>query len=263
MSTNTSIIVTTPYDPDDSAVDAARRCADAIRAPYASRGRRSIAKLRALHQANDVIIVGSGGLEWHTEGAPPFFFHPGMSVVRAKRLLAGDKDTMLEASVFKPGDQVLDCTAGLASDAIVFSFAGGEATKVTAIESEWPIYFIVSHGLQSYESELPELNAAMRRIRLVHGGHLETLRTLPDRSVDIVYFDPMFQAPVGASSGIGPLRSWANRGTIQPSAIDEAKRVARKSIVLKERRDSADWDRLGFEQASRPGATVGYGVIRL
>ena len=52
-------------------------------------------------------------------------FHPSMGFVRLKRVLNGKPDPMLEASGMEEGDSVLDCTAGLGADALVFSGKGG------------------------------------------------------------------------------------------------------------------------------------------
>lgn len=257
-------IVTTSYRPHPALVRRAEQLSRRIGAAYADRGGFSVGKLRARYGAGDVLVVKERGLEWHPgNGKEPFFFHPGMSLIRAKRLAQGQKDPMLEAAGFVRGDDVIDCTAGLGSDAIVFSFAGGPESQVTALESEFPLYLIVSTGLNEYESGWPEFTGAMRRVKMVHSDHTAHLSSLPDRSVDIVYFDPMFRAPVHDSAGIAPLRPLANAGALSEGAIAEACRVARKSVVLKERGDSGEWSRFGFTVVSKPNAPVAYGVIRI
>lgn len=257
-------IVTTPLKPsavlEASAIGVSRR----LGAEYIARNGASIVKLRDRLGGRSIIIVGMKGLEWHpANGGEPFFFHPGMSLVRSKRLAEGQRDAMLTACGFTPGDSVLDCTAGLGSDSIVFSFAGGTSTQVTALESELPLYFIVSAGLQEYVSDWPAFTDAMRRIQTKHTDHTAYLQALPDRSVDIVYFDPMFRTPVQASSGISPLRSLANANTLSEEAVAQARRVARKTVVLKERGSAEEWQRFGFSVVSKPGAPVAYGVIRI
>ena len=62
----------------------------------------------------------------------------------------------------------------------------------------------------TYETELPEVNEAMRRIEVMQGDHRTILRRhAGSSSADVVYFDPMFRAPIEESSGIAPLRSFA------------------------------------------------------
>jgi hypothetical protein len=72
------------------------------------------------------------------------------------------------------------------------------------------------------------------------------LRSLPDKSADIVYFDPMFRIPVEESSSISPYRFIANPEPLSLEAVTEAVRVARRKVILKDHRDSPEFDRLGF-----------------
>jgi hypothetical protein len=73
----------------------------------------------------------------------------------------------------------------------------------------------------------------------------------------------MFRRPVKESSGIAPLRPFANTEPLQPEAVEEAARVARRSVVLKEQVDSGEFERLGFRKQVRSGANIAYGVISL
>lgn len=52
-----------------------------------------------------------------------------------KRLRNGEPDTLLALAGVRPGDRIVDCTAGLGSDAIVFAFAVGDEGTVVALES--------------------------------------------------------------------------------------------------------------------------------
>jgi 16S rRNA (guanine1516-N2)-methyltransferase len=62
---------------------------------------------------------------------------------------------------------------------------------------------------------------------------------------------------------MSPLRHRANDEAVSLTSIAEARRVARKSIVLKENRDSSEFARLGFEHVLRSTTKTTYGVIRL
>jgi len=258
------VVVTTTYDPSAEAATDASRVAEELRSPFVPRGRSSLNKLRARLPGTAIVVVGAATLEWHPEdGGPPFFFHPGMSLVRAKRLAEGGRDSMLDACRFEPGDAVVDCTAGLGADAIVFSFAGGGRSRVVAVESERPLHFVVARGLKTYETGWPPFDEALRRIETVRADHTAYLRSLPDRSVDIVYFDPMFESPVHASQGLSPLRSFANSRPLAEEAVREARRVARKAVVLKERGGADVWERLGFAAPPKSRTQVAYGVMSL
>jgi 16S rRNA (guanine1516-N2)-methyltransferase len=255
--------VTTSGQPKLCMIERAQQLANRLQLPYVERAGKSMQSIRMQLDATDLIVISADKLEWLREGEPPLFFHPGMSYIRAKRLAQGEADPLLQAAEFIAGDSVLDCTAGMASDAIIFSYAGGSASHVVALESELPLYLTVSEGLKAYASSSELFNQAMRRIHMLHSSHLTYLRTLADRSVDIIYFDPMFRLPVAASSGIRPLRSFAEDGAIQDEAIVEALRVARKRVIMKERHGSEQFARFGFEVRARKGATTTYGVIHL
>ena len=93
--------------------------------------------------------------------------------------------------------------------------------------------------------------------------HLDYLRSLPSGSRDIVYFDPMFRDPLHDSAAIGSLRDLANGSALSAESVEEAKRVARKTVVLKEKRGSTEFARLGFTELARGNAKTSYGVIRI
>lgn len=221
---------------------------------------------RAYGAEEDILIVLKRQLRYYPAGGDdehPLFFHPSMAAIRLKRIAQGDPDVMLRISGVLPGDTVLDCTAGMASDAIVFAHAVGGAGEVTALESAPVMALLVKEGLASYDSDSATLNAAMRRVQLMHAQHLAYLRALPDNRFDVVYFDPMFRKPVQESTWLSPLRSVVNPDPLAEESIREAMRVARRCVVLKEHRHSGEFERLGFEPDARSNAKIAYGVIRL
>ena len=55
------------------------------------------------------------------------------------------------------------------------------------------------------------LQTAMKRIQVKHADCADYLRELPDSSVDVIYFDPMFHEPVETSDGIAPPARWQKR----------------------------------------------------
>jgi 16S rRNA (guanine1516-N2)-methyltransferase len=258
------LIVTTSERPDEESVRKAIRFAEELGARYVTRRNETLSGLdRTVSQGDGVLVVGAGSLKLAKEAEHPLFFHPSMSLVRAKRLLAGGNDVMIDVSGASRGDLVLDCTAGLASDSIVFSLVVGESGLVTALEASSLLHLIVREGLQEHETGIPLVDEAMRRINAVRANHVDYLREISDRSVDIVYFDPMFDKPMTASASLLPLRSHAIRDSLEPETIREAVRVARKAVVLKDDRASEHFRRLGFTQPKRTGTAAAYGVIRI
>ncbi|MDI3279956.1 MAG: class I SAM-dependent methyltransferase [Bacillota bacterium] len=233
-----SFLVTTARRADRALQLAAQELARRYGQPYVPRSALSTVPVGTL-------VVGRDGLRFYGEGGE-LRFHPGLAVVRIKRLLAGEKDHLVEALDLRRGDAVLDCTLGLAADAIVASYAVGEEGMVVGVESSLPLVALVEQGLRTYQSGRRWVDEAMRRIRVVHADHREYLATCPDRSFDAVYFDPLFRWPVERSSALEPFRPLANPAPLSPEAVAEARRVARRRVVLKERRGSPEFARLGF-----------------
>ncbi|MDF2722919.1 MAG: SAM-dependent methyltransferase [Paenibacillus sp.] len=255
------MIVTTSYAPSAEAKARAAALASELQSRYAPRGAASVRKLSAAYADTQVMVVTERDIQYYNGDQAPLFFHPSLSLIRYKRMMDGQPDTLMQLSGAQPGDRVLDCTAGLATDAIVFAIAVGEQGQVTAIESASALHMVVREGLREYETFSPSFNAAMRRVNMKLGNHLGVLRGMADRSVDIVYFDPMFRQPVEESSSIGPLRGISNPNPLALESIREALRVARKSVVLKEHRDSGEFERLGFDLPPRTRTKITYGVI--
>jgi 16S rRNA G966 N2-methylase RsmD len=191
------------------------------------------------------------------------FFHPSTAAIRIKRLIRGEADPLLSFMGIGEGDTVLDCTAGLASDSIVFSYAVGTAGQVIAIESEPILVLLLQEGLSQYESPVPALNEAMRRVQIKQADHYNFLQQMNDQSVDYIYLDPMFRSPVMESSSMSPLREIANNHAIRLETIIEARRVARKKIIMKELKESSEFARLGFSRTYRSQTNIAYGVIEL
>jgi 16S rRNA (guanine1516-N2)-methyltransferase len=257
------VIVTTAVQAGPGLVELAERVAQELGAIYVPRSRDTLRRLARKHGSGGILVASAAGLRYVSEGMPPLFFHPNMALIRVKRLVRGGSDNMLSISGVEPGDTVLDCTAGLGSDAIVFSYAVGESGKVIALEASPLLYTVVREGLRSADTGSPEADAACRRVELVHADHSDFLRSVPDKSVDAVYFDPMFERPVVTSSSLRPVRSHAKREPISPDTIHDAVRVARKSVVLKNSSDSGEFDRLGFVRERSTSSAVAYGVIRV
>lgn len=257
------MIITTGFDPIPKIVSRAQALAERTGAPYVQRAKFSMPKLAEHYGDDDVLVVLQEAVRLISPGLPPMEFHPSMGFVRAKRNLRGETDPMLEAAGMLPGDSVLDCTAGLGSDSLLFAVHGGEHSVVTALESSLPLYALLLEGMSQYTTGKEKVNEALRRIQVVHGEHLQYLRAQPDNSVDIVYFDPMFRVPLTDSAAISPLRRFANAGALSVESVKEAVRVARKNVLLKEKALSGEFARLGFTERLRASSKTSYGVIQI
>ncbi|MGI2293234.1 class I SAM-dependent methyltransferase [Paenibacillus sp. GXUN7292] len=256
------MIVTTAVKPTEAHIAKAQQLAREVGGQFVPREKHSIQKLKEQSAEGAVIVVTEKEVRlFDAHRAQPFFFHPSMALVRVKRLLKGEQDPLLVLSKCEQGDHIIDCTAGLCGDSLVFSFGAGREGKVTALESEPVLCALVRDGLASYRSGEADIDEAMRRIELQCTEHLQFLKKLPDKSADIIYFDPMFRQPVHESSSMKPLRTIANASPLTIEAIREATRVARKTVIMKENNFSDQFEQLGFKKISH--AKIGYGVIHI
>ena len=227
------------------------------------RGNDSLEELRSTYDV-DAVLVARQGLLTLVTAEGELFFHPGMAHLRIKNLLLGHGDHLVRALGLTEGVHVLDCTLGTGADAIVESFAVGESGRVTALESNALIAAVIADGLAHALGDNYEMHAAMRRIQVHHADALTFLRTAAEDSYDVVYFDPMFRRPLHESAGMNALRGLADPRALTEETIAEARRVARCRVVMKERRESAEFARLGFTEITGGRySRIAYGVMEL
>ncbi|BEU88514.1 class I SAM-dependent methyltransferase [Selenomonas sp. TAMA-11512] len=254
-------LVTTGYRRAAADVKRAKATAEELRIPYLERAHMSYEEIRKERGISHLLVAKKGGLRLITE-AGEMFFHPNMAYIRVKNLRKGLSDHMLEAMDLRQGDSVLDATMGLGADAIVASYAAGEAGCVVALETSPYIYAVVKDGLAHQTFDHLPLVDAMRRIQPRCTDALAYLREQPTSSVDVVYFDPMFRHPLKDSVQLEPLRMVANHEPVSETLLEEAKRVARRRVVLKENSRSREFERLKFTHfAGGKYSAIRYGYI--
>ncbi|UOQ47697.1 class I SAM-dependent methyltransferase [Gracilibacillus caseinilyticus] len=255
------MIITTAGRTTDIFIREAQVLAEQYHFPYVERKGVSVEQLKKRYHT-DVLVVGKNRLNLSPqELQTDVFFHPNMAMVRAKRLLKGEGDPFIQATGLRSGMSYLDCTLGLASDAIIASIAVGPSGVVTGVEGSFPLYLLVKEGLQHYQSANAAINTAMKQIEVKHAMHLQFLQHTETNAYDVIYFDPMFEERIDTSDGIKGLRSRSITEAITEHTIAEAKRVARKRVVLKDHYKSKRFAEFGFEQQIRKTALFHYGVI--
>ncbi|NMA68816.1 MAG: class I SAM-dependent methyltransferase [Desulfitobacterium sp.] len=204
-------------------------------------------------------------------------FHPSMALLRLMQIIRGEEDRFLKAVALEEGDTFLDGTLGLGTDALIAAFQVGDRGKVIGVEYSSVLAAIVKDGLNNLAlGKFPpvknpkkreawqKLGEASPRINIRWGSHYEILAQMPSQSVDVVYFDPMFRRTREESASIRPLQEISYQEPISLNTIEEAKRVARKRIVLKERKFSKEFDRLGFTiEDGGKYSHIDYGIIQL
>lgn len=231
---------------------------------YVPRQRRSLETIRKATGAEGVVVWQEEGPVLHLANGR-FFFHPSMAKNRLSQHRKGLTVDVMERLVgLRPGDSFLDCTLGLGADAIVASYLTGAVGRVVGLESSPVVAPIVKWGMKVYTTPMAWLGEAIRRIEVVQAAHLSYLRAQPSESYDIVYFDPMFAVPVMKSQAISPLRSVADHSPLSREAVEEGTRVARRRVVVKERRESPVFARLGINDVrGGESSRVAYGIITL
>jgi len=255
--------ITTSHRPASDQLEWAKRLAAELEAPYADRNDLSLDTLAKRLRVDGLVVVSANKVAY-VSGTGKFFFHPGLAGLRIMEVKNGKTDQMIKAVSFHKGESLLDCTLGLGTDAIVASFVAGPEGWVTGLESSLLIATLVCHGLSVYSAAEEDTIRAMRGIEVVNADYKKYLAGLPPSSYDVIYFDPMFRAPRFHSPAMNALRALANPAPVDREAIELALRAAVKKVVLKERRGSAEFERLGFKKiyGGRYSPVV-YGVMDL
>jgi len=259
------MIVTTSHRSQLSDVYAAQRFARDACCIYMPRDNRSL-KAFQIKYDTAVVIVMENGQPAVYQDQTRFIFHRGMSELRILNLLRGGNDPLIHALGLRSGMSLLDCTVGLAADALVAAYAAGPVGRVLGLESVSLIAMLTGWGLRELSGESSDARsetiAAASCIDILNVDHRELLAALPDRSFDVVYFDPMFRRAKQASAGIRSLRSFADHKQLEPESLKQAVRVARSRVVIKESRGSGEFDRLGVRRfAGGRYGSVHYGIL--
>ncbi|MED4888257.1 class I SAM-dependent methyltransferase [Lysinibacillus sp. FSL R7-0073] len=256
-------IVTTAGRPDDESMALAAFACQTLGATFEPRKKRSVRKMSQAFQAN-IIVAGKNRYDYYAYGAEePFFFHPNSAAFRLKRIARGEAEPFLEAAQLQLGDTVLDCTLGLAADAMLAAYTVGEKGRIVGLEANPNVAFIVGQGMQTYDTtELP-LTACMRQIEVVQSEAVRYLKTLPANAFDVVYMDPMFEEAIEESNNFEALRLAGEHVTLTDEWVQEAKRVARKRVVLKAHFRSEWFMKYDFQQYERVTAKFHYGVLKV
>ena len=260
----TSLVVTTSRKASLTQREEAQRWAGRLGSRFVPRTGRSLAAV-AQQEATAGVLVISGRDPVYYEPARDldYFFHPSMAKPRIHNIKAGRGDPMVEAMQLGCGDSILDCTLGRGCDAIVASWMVGNEGKVVGVERIPILATLAAHGLANYEIKPADVQAALRRVQVEQADYHEFLTKTTPASFDVVYFDPIFDEPLEDSLAMAPLRALADARLIDLDALRQARRVARRSVVSKQRRGSSYWNSLPFPVETIAGSSsrIEYGRI--
>lgn len=245
----TEPLVTTRRRPANDELRRGRALAARLGLPFVERGKTSIEALTRAHGVSAALVVSATRLRFVSDTGS-LESHPSMATLRIAALRAGRPDRFVEAARLRPGDCLLDCTCGLGADAIVAAHAVGPTGRVLALEASRVLAAMVSDATRHYQHRDPALVRAMRAVRVTHADHVSFLRSQPDRSWDVVYFDPMFETTVKATRSLDLVRRLAARERPDRATIAEAGRVARRCVVAKDRAPGGWLDTVGLSVVS-------------
>ncbi|MGB5945136.1 class I SAM-dependent methyltransferase [Paenisporosarcina sp.] len=254
-------IVTTAGRPTDFTKQLAKTAAVQLDLPYIDRQKRTVIQLQQ-HYQSDVLVASKSRWEYYGQNSTePFFFHPSSAMFRLKRVERGERDPLLEVCQLQRGDSFLDCTLGYASDSLVAAFAVGESGNITGCDANPILAFILKEAFHNGRTDYVDFQTYMNRIQVISNNAVSYLTTLADESVDVIYMDPMFETSISESVNISPLRSLGVQDTLTDEWVNEAKRVAKKRVVLKAHFKSPWFEQFNFEQIVRPNTKFHYGFI--
>lgn len=251
------LAVTTSDRRDPALEQEARHAALEVGVPFFERHHKRPLSTMLAEDAAAFIVFEAGAISL-VDALGTLRFSPGLAYLRLKQLDAGVReDMLLRRAGLREGERVLDCTVGLAADAQVAAWCVGPTGGVTALEKSPALALLVKHGLR----RLPAHPRAAP-LQVVHADAATYLRALPSRSFDVVLFDPMFERSRKASAAFETLRRHADYSPLTPEMLEEARRVARRAVVLKGSRYSSDFKKLGVTaDPARPSATVVWATL--
>lgn len=254
-------VITTAGRPDPITYELASVASRELGFPIVERKKRSISLMQREY-STDVLVAGKDRYELFRQGMEqPLFFHPNSAAFRLKRIVKGETDPLIEASALTKGDTFLDCTLGLASDSIIASYIIGGEGKCVGLEADPTVAFIVKTGLQRFPANFEALERSMQKIEVIQSEAIGFLANQPDRSWDVVYIDPMFQAPIEESSNFKPLRQAGVHTSLTEKWMEEAFRVCNRRVVVKDRYDSNIFGQFAMQRKIRPNTKFHFGFL--
>src|SRR2546423_10513521 len=153
----------------------------------------------------------------------------GMAYLRLVRARQGGTDPRVRAAKLTRGDEVLDATLGLGGDALVAAHATG--SKVTGLEASPVLAAFVTAGLRRL---LAPGRPAAELIDVRCADHRKALREMPDRSVDVVLFDPMFRTAGEAGALFELVRELGDPAPLDADTLRQARRAPRRGVLVKD-----------------------------
>jgi predicted methyltransferase len=191
-----------------------------------------------------VLVVGRARLFVRSAGRD-LKWHPGMLHARFE---AGVRHPLARAVDGRVGELFLDATLGLGTDATFLTRLF--RVRTIGVERSPVMAMMAAEGLSRAEPD----------IRVVCADATVFLGSLPDAAVDVVIGDPMFAPTATPSPSLAVVRLLGTHAELDGRWLGEARRVARRRVVVKDVRGGTLLERLGAENIERGGERTRYGV---
>ena len=219
-----------------------------------ARAGRPLSRVLDDARGTPVLVLAARRADLHDRGRA-FRASAGMALLRLLRARRGETDPLVTAAGLRAGDRVLDATLGLGGDALIASQA--TAARVVGLESS----SLLAAFAQAALRRLPEAaREAGTRIEVVRADHREFLRAQADGSFDVVLLDPMFRRAAEAGPLFELLRAYADHEPLAAATLREARRVARRGVLVKDAAPGPELQRLGLAPLlSRRSAAIAFG----
>jgi len=231
-----ALVTTAPSGSQDEAEELARR----FQLVAQPRGGRLVPDLLAAARGAPVIVLAGQSADLF-DGERTFRASTGMGFLRLVRAQKGEQDPLVKAAELKQGDLVLDATLGLAQDALV----AAEATQAAVVGLEAsPV--LAAFAVAALRRLPVEAGAAAARIEVRCADHRTALRELPSRSFDVVLLDPMFRDAQESNPLFDLLRRHGEHAPLEGETLREARRVARRGVLVKDAAPGTELTRLGL-----------------
>ncbi|SUP41139.1 class I SAM-dependent methyltransferase [Veillonella criceti] len=242
----------------------AKQVADLLQLPYVPRRGLSLPNLQAQYEGEDVLILSKKGPKLYTGEGKAHEFHLSMAQLRIIAYDRGQCDHLIRALGNETVTSFLDCTAGLGSDSLLVSYARPDIKQLVALEGNPLLAYVTNYGCRHFVHKSEAVTMALRRIQVCAIRFESFLKQATTNSFDVVYFDPMFEVPVKESPQFLSLRGHVLATTMTEDILQEAKRVAKQRVIIKERPFSSvfqSWTPTYMEGGTY--SNVAYGVYEI
>jgi 16S rRNA (guanine1516-N2)-methyltransferase len=228
------LAITTATNPSAEMEDRSQLLAAELNAPYTPRRTVSVAQIFQETGAARLLVVEKNRLLLRAHDGAEYFFHPNMALVRGMNMLRGGHDLFEEATGLGPGDGLLDCTLGFASEATLSALLVGESGRIVGLESVPELAAVTRAGVAQFVLQTRRIADAMRRVRVVSADYRHYLPHCESDAFDVVYFDPFFGERLpGSEHSVSPLFHFGDHAPLDADSLREARRVARRRVVVK------------------------------